>query len=387
MLKIKYHKIFKYLSSIYIHIPFCKQSCSYCNFHFSTSQINRSSLISSICKEIRLSHGYLKSKKLNTIYFGGGTPSILEKKDLENIFNTIRALYSVENDAEITIECNPEDMSKERLKFLYVLGINRLSIGIQSFKNEDLIMMNRSHDSEQAIKAVNNAKSSGFKNISIDLIFSLPYQTANEWNTNLDIAFELGVQHISSYSLTIKEKTKLSTLIKRGEIDELNEITSWEQYETLLNRCSQQGFINYEISNFGKKGFFSKHNQCYWSGNEYLGIGPSAHSYNQKSRQWNISSNTQYIKSLLNQKIPFEIEHLTKSQKYNEYILTSLRTNSGIDIEFVKLNFQKRYHETLIKSMIRWIDTKHLIRRNNIITLSNKGKFISDNIFSDMLIV
>tara|TARA_B100000683_G_scaffold150022_1_gene145304 strand:+ start:3394 stop:4524 length:1131 start_codon:yes stop_codon:yes gene_type:complete len=372
------------LSSIYIHIPYCKQKCTYCNFYLKTNLKDKNKLIESLIKEISLTKNYLKDTKLKSLYFGGGTPSLLNKENLDLIFRKVKKYYQVSSEAEITIECNPEDLTIEKLKDLKNIGFNRLSIGIQSFKDEDLIFMNRNHNRNQGIKSVKNAKDAGFKNISIDLIFSLPNQSLKDWNENLRMAFELDIQHISSYSLTIEEKTKLKYLIENNKLSELVDIESSNHFRLLVEECEKRGFIQYEISNFGKKNYFSTHNSNYWVGSEFLGIGPSAHSYNGESRRWNISSNSKYIQSIKNNIIPSNEEKLTNSEKFNDYIMTSLRTIWGADLILIKKKFGKTIHSDLNKQIQKWIKSKDIFQEKEKIYLTTKGKFISDSICSDL---
>lgn len=375
------------MSSIYIHIPYCKQKCSYCNFYFRTSQKDKKNLIDSILKEIDLRKSYLKNKSLNSLYFGGGTPSILKEEDLIKIFNKVKEYFEIKAETEISFECNPDDLSKEKLKILKKLGVNRLSVGIQSFKDRDLQFMNRSHNSKQAKNCIKDAQDVGFKNISIDLIFSLPNQSLNDWRKNLEKAFSLEIQHISSYSLTIEEKTKLKHLIDTHQINELDDIESSKHFEILISECEKRGFIQYEISNFGKENYFSKHNSSYWLGKEYLGIGPSAHSFNGDSRQWNISNNTKYIKQINESVLPFEKEYLSNSQKYNDYIMTSLRTIWGINLNLIKTKFGIDAFIHLKKEIIKWIESEDVYLEKENIFLTTKGKFISDSICSDLFIL
>ena len=372
------------MSAIYIHIPYCKQKCTYCNFYLKTSLKDKNKLIESLIKEISLTKNYLKDTKLKSLYFGGGTPSLLNKENLDLIFRKVKKYYQVSSEAEITIECNPEDLTIEKLKDLKNIGFNRLSIGIQSFKDEDLVYMNRNHDRNQAINSVKNAKISGFKNISIDLIFSLPNQSLKDWNENLKMAFELDIQHISSYSLTIEEKTKLKYLIENNKLSELVDIESSNHFRLLVEECEKRGFIQYEISNFGKKNYFSTHNSNYWVGSEFLGIGPSAHSYNGENRSWNISSNSKYIQSIKNNIIPSNEEKLTNSEKFNDYIMTSLRTIWGADLILIKKKFGKTIHSDLNKQIQKWIKSKDIFQEKEKIYLTTKGKFISDSICSDL---
>ena len=342
--------------------------------------------LDSLCKEISLQKTYLKSKKIKTLYFGGGTPSILNQQELSQIFTVIYENYTISTDCEITFECNPEDLDLEKLKILYNSGVNRLSIGVQSFNNEELKFMNRNHDCLKAIEAINLAKKVGFNNISIDLIFSLPDQKIKNWEENINIAIGLDVQHISTYSLTVEEKTKIYNEIKKGRFKELNESSSADQYSLLMDKCNNSGFIQYEISNFGKKGFFSEHNSNYWRGNEYLGIGPSAHSFNKKSRQWNVSSLNKYIQSIDNNLIPAKLERLSRDEKFNEYIITSIRTIWGVDLNLIKNRFGNNYYKNIIKSYRKWLESKDVTLKEDKIFLTKRGKFISDTIASDFLI-
>jgi oxygen-independent coproporphyrinogen-3 oxidase len=338
-------------------------------------------------KEIELRQNYLKSNVLYSIYFGGGTPSLLENTDFIKIFQKIKEQFKISENCEITVECNPDDLSTEKLTFLKRIGVNRLSIGIQSFKEEDLLFMNRSHNRQQALDCVKEAQKLGFTNISIDLIYSLPQQSLEDWKHNLDIAFSLDIQHISSYSLTIEEKTKLAQLIKNKEIKELEDIESVKHFDLLNEECQKNKFIGYEISNYGQEGYFSKHNSNYWLAKQYLGIGPSAHSYNGKSRSWNISNNTKYIKSLEENILPSEIEILSKNQQYNDYIMTTLRTIWGIDIEFIKINFEKSTYDYLLNQIEKWVKSEDIYKKEEKVYLTTKGKYISDSICSDLFIV
>ena len=375
------------MSAIYIHIPYCKQKCTYCNFYFRTNLKDKNNLIESLIKEISLTKNYLKGTKLKSLYFGGGTPSLLNKENLDLILRKVKKYYQISSETEITIECNPEDLTIEKLKDLKNLGFNRLSIGVQSFIDQDLILMNRNHDRNQAINSVKNAQIAGFKNISIDLIFSLPNQSLKDWNENLKIAFELDIQHISSYSLTIEEKTKMKYMIDNNKLSVLEEVESSNHFRLLVQECEKRGFIQYEISNFGKKNFFSTHNSNYWVGSEFLGIGPSAHSYNGESRRWNISSNSKYIQSIKNNIIPSNKEKLTNSEKFNDYIMTSLRTIWGSDLILIKKKFGSSIYSDLNKHIQKWIKSKDVYQEKEKIYLTTKGKFISDSICSDLFIV
>lgn len=341
-------------------------------------------MINSLKKEIELRKHYLNNTTIETIYFGGGTPSILTESEISLLINTITENYTVINNAEISLECNPDDLTREKVQNLKKAGINRLSIGIQSFNNEDLKFMNRSHSSLQAIESVQLAKEIGFNNISIDLMYSLPKQSLEKWKKNLDIAFSLEIQHISAYSLTIEEKTKLKYLLKKGEFSELDDIASSEHFDLLMMEAEKNKFIQYEISNFGLNGFFSKHNSKYWQAGHYLGIGPSAHSYNGETRSWNVNSNTKYIEGISENKIKYEEEILSNFQKYNDYIMTSLRTISGVNLNYIKQEYGENYLIYFNNELQKWIKSEHVFIEKGTVYLSKKGKYISDNICADL---
>ncbi|MDA1009036.1 MAG: radical SAM family heme chaperone HemW [Bacteroidetes bacterium] len=375
------------MAGIYIHIPYCKQQCTYCNFHFRIAQKDKLEMLKSMHKEIKERKDYLNGKEVSSIYFGGGTPSILSISEIKNLIQTIYTLYSVNEDAEITVECNPDDLTDPKLSSYKKIGVNRLSIGVQSFADADLKFMNRSHNAKEAIESIELAKKVGFENITIDLIYGLPNQTLKQWQKNLDIMFSLGIQHFSAYALTIEEKTPLYHLVKNKNVKVLSDKKTISQFNLLQVKAKEQGFIHYEISNFGKQGYFSKHNTAYWTGNHYLGIGPSAHSFNGTSRRWNISSNKKYIEGVLANSSYSETENLTNDQQYNEYIFTSLRTIWGID----KATILKRYGDEIalyfLKEIKKWEAKKYIVAVSNIYTLTSKGKIFADAIASDLFIV
>jgi len=319
------------LAGIYIHIPFCKQKCSYCDFHFSTNLQHKSNLIQAINKELEIRKDEI-STPLETIYFGGGTPSILSEIELESIFETIYKNYSTKNLKEITLEANPDDLNKEKLNFLKSTPINRFSIGVQSFFEEDLKLMNRAHNAQEAETSIKLAQDFGFENITIDLIYGSTTTTNEMWKQNLQKAIELNVPHISSYALTVEEKTILDHQIKKGITKPVDEDRQNEQFQLLVDTLTSNDFIQYEISNFGKEEYFSLHNSNYWKGIHYLGIGPSAHSYNGKTRAWNIANNSKYIQTINENKLPQEIEVLNEVEQFNEMIMIGLRTIYGIDL-------------------------------------------------------
>lgn len=372
------------MAGIYIHIPFCKQACNYCDFHFSTSLKNKEAFLDALKKEIELQKDYLGTKKINTIYLGGGTPSLLNQHELLQLFDTIDKHFEIDKDAEITLEANPDDLTKNKIKELKDTPINRFSIGIQSFYDEDLKLMNRAHNSQEAISAVKGAQDAGFENITIDLIYGIPNLTEHRWRNNLQNAFLLDVKHISAYCLTVEPKTVLAHQVKTKQIKNIDEQQSSEQFEIMLDAMKQQGFVQYEISNFCKDNFYSKHNSNYWLKEKYLGLGPSAHSYNGITRQWNISNNALYIKEIEENKLNFELEELTNSQRYNEYILTSLRTIWGTSLAIISSIYGNDYQTYCLKEVEKYILSEDVKIEANKLFLTDKGKLIADKIASDL---
>lgn len=376
------------MAGIYIHIPFCRQACHYCDFHFSTSLKNKDAFLYSLKKEIVVRKSYLgigsEAEKIESVYFGGGTPSILSQKELLAVFDVLNGNFQIEANAEITLEANPDDLSKEKIKELSNTPVNRLSVGIQSFSDEDLRFLNRIHTSSDAISSVKNLQDAGFSNITIDLIYGIQTLTDLQWRKNIEKALSLDIQHISSYCLTVEPKTALYKFISSGKIKNIDDEKGAAQFEIFMNEMEENGFIQYEISNFGKKGFFSKHNSSYWMGKKYLGLGPSAHSYNGDSRQWNISSNAAYIQSISTGKDFFEIEALTPVQKFNEYIMTSLRTMWGIDLDFVKKTFSDKITSSLLIELDKARQKGFVTDSNHAIILTRKGKFFADKVAGDL---
>ncbi len=373
------------MSGIYIHIPFCKQACSYCDFHFSTSLKNKDALVKSILSEIDLRNNYLPEKTINTIYFGGGTPSLLSEKETFLILEKLYRQYKVSSNAEITLECNPDDLSNEKLKELKRLEINRLSIGLQSFNEEELIWMNRAHTAKESEASVKRAQDRGFDNITIDLIYGSKFSNPTNWKKTLDKAIALDVKHISSYNLTIEEKTKLGHDFKVKKEAAIDEEKSSDMFLEMIDRLEKNGFIHYEISNFGKEGFFSSHNSNYWKGKYYIGLGPSAHSFDGTSRQWNISNNNLYIKHIEEkQEAYFEKEILTDKERYNEYILTSLRTIWGIDEAYLNSNFTPDFLNLFLKQIQPFIKNGTVIIKEKTYTLTEKGKLLADKIAGEL---
>ncbi len=373
------------MAGIYIHIPFCKQACNYCDFHFSTSLMNKDAFMKALFKEIEIQKNYFPSStEVSTVYLGGGTPSLLSKFDLLDIINAVKLNFNILPNAEITLEANPDDLTSEKIKELKESPINRLSIGIQSFYDEDLRFMNRAHSATEALNAVKLAQDNGFENITIDLIYGTPTLTHHKWRNNLQIAFALNIKHISAYCLTVEPKTMLAHQIKTGITKNVDEQQSAEQFEILVDAMHANDFVQYEISNFCKDGFYSKHNSNYWLKENYLGLGPSAHSYNGRSRQWNISNNALYIKSLENGELNFEKEELTKEQRYNEYILTSLRTIWGADLTIIEQQFGKEYLNHCLSEADKYIRSESILNEENKLFLTDKGKLFADKISSEL---
>lgn len=380
------------MSGIYIHIPFCKQACYYCDFHFSTSLKKKDELIQALVTELELRKGELKNQTIETIYFGGGTPSLLTINELRLLIDTIYENYDVTDTPEITLEANPDDLSKQKLNDLTTSPINRLSIGIQSFFEDDLQSMNRAHSSDEAKNCLQEA-TKYFDNITIDLIYGIPKMSIEKWNENLQIAFNFGVNHISSYALTVEPKTALDTFIKRGTYPPIDESLALQHFSHLVRETKKQGFIHYETSNFGKPGYFSKHNTSYWLGKPYLGIGPSAHSFNGIRRSWNVANNSIYIKKLHKNELPSTSETLSKKDQYNEYIMTGLRTIWGISLSKVENDFGLEYKTHLLTSAKKFIDQGLLIedchaeRSRSILKTTQKGQFLVDGIASDLFMI
>lgn len=373
------------MAGIYIHIPFCKQACYYCDFHFSTSLKKKDELILALIQEI-----YLRKEEINepveTIYFGGGTPSVLSNKEIDQILEPIFSLFDVIENPEITLEANPDDLSKERIQELSKSKINRLSIGIQSFYDEDLILMNRAHNAKEALDSLKEARYY-FENISIDLIYGIPNMSLERWKTNIQKALDLNIPHISTYALTVEPKTALASLIKNGKIPIPDDGIAHEHFLVLVELLEKSGFVHYELSNFGKPDFFSKNNSAYWLGKKYLGIGPSAHSFDGKNRSWNIANNSLYIQSISKNELPNEVETLSLQDRYNEYIMTGLRTIWGVSVSRVLNEFGESYKNYLLENAQPFIDKKQLDFENDILKTTIKGKFFCDGIASELFMI
>jgi oxygen-independent coproporphyrinogen-3 oxidase len=371
------------MAGIYIHIPFCKQACHYCDFHFSTSLTYKDELLQALAKEIRLQKDYLAGETIETIYLGGGTPSLLTGDEINLLINTVTGLHTVSANAEITTEANPDDLDRTTLSAYRQTAINRFSIGIQSFFDDDLQWMNRVHRADEAEASVKRAQDTGFENITVDLIYGYPLLTDLKWKYNLDKVFELGVPHVSSYSMTVEPRTALASFINKKKQPGMNDQQSAEQFITLMDAMTPHGFEHYEISNFCKPGQYSRHNSNYWKGVKYLGIGPSAHSFNGESRQWNVPNNAKYMQAVGTGTIPAETEILTEANQLNEYIMTSLRTMWGLNL--IQLNaIAPASSDELLKSARPFFDNAWIAQKEDVIYLTQAGKLYADHIASEL---
>lgn len=371
------------MAGIYLHIPFCKQACYYCDFHFSTSVKYKDEMLAALQNEIALQKSYLNGETIETIYFGGGTPSLLKAEEIDLLINAITKYHTVASNAEITLEANPDDLDEQKVKALKQTAINRFSIGIQSFFDDDLLWMNRAHRSREAEASVKRVQDAGFENITADLIYGYPLLTDHKWKHNLAQIFALDIPHVSAYSMTVEPQTALASFIKKKVYAPMNESQSADQFMVLMNEMQSHGYEQYEISNYCTPGNYSRHNSNYWKGVKYLGIGPSAHSFNGEARQWNVANNSKYTQALALNKIPAEREDLTEADRLNEYIMTSLRTIWGLDLD--KLNaISKNSSEQLIKEAEEHFDKGWIQQKDNTITLTNAGKLYADKIASDL---
>lgn len=374
------------MAGIYLHIPFCKKACHYCDFHFSTSPQYKEPMLKALRHELFLRKNYLGNQPIETIYFGGGTPSLLSANELQVLLGDIVDQFDVSSKAEITIEANPDDLNPQRVKELRQTLINRFSIGIQSFFEEDLRWMNRAHSAIEAQSSIKRVQDAGFENITADLIYGYPLLSNPKWEHNIQELIQLNIPHISSYSMTVEPATALSTFIKKGEQKAMDEGQSAAQFLILMEQLKEAGFEHYEISNFAKPGSYSKHNSNYWEGISYLGIGPSAHSFNGESRQWNISNNAKYIDQIQNGKIPSEIEVLTKENRINEYIMTSLRTSKGMDLNKITDEFGSDYANEIKNNLEPLTEKNWILMHDQLITLTSDGKLFADHIASELFI-
>lgn len=375
------------MAGIYIHIPFCKQRCNYCAFYSSTLYNIKEEYADAVCKELLMRKEYIKGEEINTIYFGGGTPSTLPTTLLQKICDTIYKNYSVCSNAEVTIECNPDDLTEEFLAILRQLPFNRISMGVQSFSDRQLKRLGRRHNAEKACRAVGNARAAGYKNISIDLMFALPGSTTEEWEESINEAISLNPEHISAYNLMYEEDTPLHRALQRGDFEELSEEENVEQFRMLIKRMKEAGYCHYEISNFAKPGYESRHNSSYWNDTAYIGCGAAAHSYNGDSREWNISDVKEYIKGIENNNRNYEIEHLTEEERYNDAILTRLRTSDGIPLAWIKNKFSQRLNSYMLNAAKKHIEYGNIKKTDETLSLTEKGIFISDAVIRDLIYV
>tara|TARA_B110000003_G_scaffold11784_1_gene11853 strand:+ start:26869 stop:27999 length:1131 start_codon:yes stop_codon:yes gene_type:complete len=375
------------VAGIYIHIPFCKQQCNYCDFHFSTSLKNKNGLLQALLQEIEIRKSFTKGAKIKTIYFGGGTPSLLSGDELSLIFEQINKHFELDPDAEITLEANPDDLNIQKIKELKNTPINRFSIGIQSFFDQDLQFMNRAHNSQEAQRSIKGIQDAGWNNITIDLIYGTPTLSNEMWQENLQKFKQWNIPHLSAYGLTVEEKTPLFHAIKKGTTANVDQEKAKQQFEMLMQFAKQEELEHYEISNFAKKGFMAKHNSSYWKGDSYLGLGPSAHSFDHNKRQWNVANNSRYIKAI-NQGVPsIEEEILSEKEQFNEYIMVSLRTIWGANLDLIELRFSAFLVDYFNFSVTKWTKSGEIEQNGNVFKLTQKGKILADRITSDLFYV
>tara|TARA_B110000902_G_scaffold153956_1_gene176854 strand:- start:44519 stop:45646 length:1128 start_codon:yes stop_codon:yes gene_type:complete len=374
------------MAGIYIHIPFCKQKCTYCDFHFSTTfEEYRQKMIESIANEFVERKDYLENKGINTIYFGGGTPSLLDQNELQIIINAIYQNFDVDEGIEISLEANPDDITDEKLEDWTAVGINRLSIGLQSFKTEDLEWMNRAHTVDEALTCVRKAQEAGISNLTVDLIYGLPNLSLDEWKSHIQQVLDFGVPHISAYCLTVEENTALNNLVNKGKMTVADDDQQSDQFKLLVSLLEENGFDQYEISNFSKAGFESKHNSNYWKGEWYLGVGPSAHSFNGLSRAWNVANNRKYLAAIDKGESHLETEILSSENQFNEYLLTGLRTAYGVDLQ--KLKKIAPLNNLFTVNCATFINEGWMVSTNNVLILTKEGRLKADYIASELFSV
>ena len=374
------------MAGIYIHIPFCKSKCAYCNFFSLASESKINDYVEALKKEIVLRKNYLGGEIVKTIYFGGGTPSLLSVKNIEEILELLNKNYEIIPNPEITLEINPDTIDREKMSSLKKIGVNRMSVGIQSFDDEDLRYLGRRHDSRHAMQVLEDLKQTDFEKITLDLIYGMPTLTEEKWNKNLDIFFSTGITHLSAYALTVEPKTILGQRIEKGELQSVSEEVTIRHYNILVERTKENDFEHYEISNFAKEGFRSQHNSIYWRDEKYLGLGPSAHSYDGNSRQWNISNLTKYIQLVGDAELFYEKEILSTEDKFNEYVMTSLRTSWGCDIEKIERDYGKSYAHHFLKNIKKYLENGEMLKENNTYSLSEEGKLFADGIAADLFL-
>ena len=375
------------MAGIYIHIPFCKKACHYCDFHFSTSPQYKDQMLKALRSEIILRKNYLGKEEIETIYFGGGTPSLLSADELQLLISEITKQFNVSSNAEITLEANPDDLNPQKVRELRQTPLNRFSIGVQSFFEEDLKWMNRAHTAAEAQSSIKRVQDAGFENISVDLIYGFPLLSNEKWESNIQRLVDYQVPHISSYSITVEPKTALSAFIIKGKQAAMDEGQSAAQFLILIDQLLESGFEHYEISNFAKLGMHSRHNSNYWEGVNYMGIGPSAHSFNGESRQWNVSNNSRYINEIELKRIPAETEVLSTENRINEYIMTSLRTSKGMDLRSISEKFGSDYSNEIYNGLEPFLDKEWISINEQLVTLTREGKLFADHIASELFLI
>lgn len=382
------------MPGLYLHIPYCKQACHYCNFHFSTTLHHKEGMIHAIVEEMRLRRAELPDQALNSIYLGGGTPSLLSETELDLIFQQIYSLFEVSPTAEVTLEANPDDLNQDKIKALWNSPVNRLSIGIQSFSETDLRFMNRAHNAIEARTCIEYAQDAGFENLSIDLIYGTPTTSDEQWARNIEIAMDYDIPHLSCYALTVEPRTALAHFISKGKVKDVDEEQTARQFEYLIAALHAEGYEQYEISNFAKPGWRAKHNSSYWLGKPYLGIGPAAHSFDgDRTRRWNVANNARYMSGMElwsndPEQMPpdlIEFEILTDDQRYNEYVMTALRTSWGADLEYIN-QLHDRYQHHFLQIAQAYLDAGHMVRKENTFRLTEDGKLLADRIAMELFV-
>jgi len=374
------------MSGIYIHIPFCKQACHYCDFHFSTNLKKKEAMVRAIKKELVMRSHECKGEAIHTIYFGGGTPSLLTIGESDQLLGSVRANYKVVQTPEVTLEANPDDLTPEQITKLAEGPVNRLSIGVQSFFDSDLRLMNRAHNALEARACIEMA-TGHFDNISIDLIYGVPGMDSTRWQQNIEEALSFNIPHISAYALTVEPKTALKKYMDEGIVPGVDDKAAGEQFHWMTARLEREGFVHYEISNFGKPGYFSRNNTAYWQGKKYVGIGPSAHSYDGRRRGWNVRNNLKYLKAIGEGKIPMEVEELSKKDRYNEYVMMGLRTIWGLPLDSIASEFGEMYHKYLLLQAEKYLQQGLLHIDNGTLLATKKGKFLIDGIAADLFLL
>lgn len=375
------------MAGIYLHTPFCKKRCHYCNFYSSTVLAYKPEFLQALLQEMEWQKHYLGGGAVQSIYLGGGTPSLLSAAELETVFERLYSIFPVSSDAEITLEANPDDLTEAYLHSLRHLPINRLSIGIQSFNEHDLRYLNRIHTATQATRCIKAALDNGFENLSIDLIYGIPTLTEESWVENLEVAFRLKIPHVSAYALTVEPQTALERLIRKGKVQSVDDAAMVRHFHLLCDQMETHQYTHYEISNFCLDNLYSRHNTAYWSGSHYLGLGPSAHSFNGESRQWNPSDMKTYLQARQQQRIPFEREWLDQNKKFNEYVMTSLRTMWGCSSLLVEARFGQEFGKYLLDQAGPWIKNGYLTLEDQVLLLTRTGKLLADRISADLFMV